>query len=62
MKKNKIDILAKSIQYTDAFIYKQSKCLYEDYNDYDLDFNIQILFISFIQLTKTHENSNDICL
>ncbi|MBO3066064.1 hypothetical protein AABD42_09225 [Staphylococcus shinii] len=60
MKKNIIDILAKSTQYTDVFIYKQSKCFYEDYNEYDIDFNIQILFISFIQLMKTHENSNDI--
>lgn len=51
--KDKVDILAKSIQYADVFIYKQSKYLYENYNDYDLDFNIQVLINFFYSIIET---------
>ena len=51
--KDKVDILAKSIQYSHVFIYKQSKYLYENYNDYDLDFNIQVLINFFYSIIET---------
>lgn len=51
--KDKVNVLAKSIQYAHVFIYKQSKDLYENYNDYDIDFNIQVLINFFYSIIET---------
>ena len=41
-----------TIQYSEEFVYHQSTYIKEHYQELNLDFNIQILMNSFIQLSS----------